>query len=135
MQVVIDTNVLISALMAKTKTFEIIVFGDLDMHVPEYSLEEIERHKEELRERMHIPDDEFDLALDLILSHVTVVNREKYRLFESHAKKICPDQNDFPFFALALAMGTPLWSNDKRLKDQKEIIVYNTKDMANLLLD
>ncbi len=130
MQLVVDTNVLISALLAKSKTFEIIVLGDLELFVPEYSLREIEKYKDELRGRMGVSEQEFTVVLNLILSHVTVVNQQKYKEFEVHAKKICPDQMDYPFFALALAMMIPIWTNDSKLKNQNEIIVYNTKEIV-----
>jgi len=133
MQLVVDTNVLISALLARSKTFVIIVLGDLELFAPEYALGEIDRHKEELRERMGVSQEEFDLALNLILSHVVVINRQRYESFEAHARKICPDEKDFPFFALALALRIPFWTNETRLKVQKEVIVYNTKEMVELI--
>lgn len=133
MQLVVDTNVLISALLARAKTYELIVLGDLELFVPEFSLEEIDKHKVELRERMEVSEAEFDLALSLILSHVTVVSRQKYKPFEAEAKEICPHPKDFTFFALALAMKVPLWTNEARLKRQKEVVVYNTKDIIGFL--
>lgn len=133
MQLVVDTNVLISALLARSKTFELILLGNLELFVPEYSLGEIEKHKDELRKRMEVSEQEFSVALNLILSHVTVVNHQNYKDFEAHAKKICPDQMDFPFFALALAMKIPLWTNEVRLKNQKEIVVYNTKEIVQVV--
>lgn len=69
-----------------------------------------------------------------MLSHVNVVPREKYRKFEAEAKRVSPDLEDFPFFALSLAMRIPLWSNETRLKNQKEVTVYNTKEMLGLFL-
>lgn len=132
MQVVVNTNVLISALLARSKTFEIIVFGDLELYVPEYALGEIERHKNELRKRMGVGDEEFVLALNIILSHVIVVSREQYLDSESKAKKISPDPSDFPFFALAFARKIPLWTNETRLKKQGEVVVYNTGEILAL---
>jgi len=134
MQLVVDTNVIISALLAKSRTFELIVLGDLDLFVPDYSLQEIENHSEELVGRMGVSKEEFSLVLGIILSHVTVVNRQSYTKFESHAKNICPDPDDFAFFALALSMKIPLWTNDAKLKKQNEIRIYNTKDLIELLI-
>jgi predicted nucleic acid-binding protein len=42
MQLVVDTNVLISALLARSKTFDVIILGDLELYAPEYALWEIE---------------------------------------------------------------------------------------------
>ena len=49
------------------------------------------------------------------------------------AKKICPDRDDVPYFALALKFNIPIWSNDKKLKEQNKIKVYSTQDILNLL--
>ncbi|MCI0503213.1 PIN domain-containing protein [Candidatus Micrarchaeota archaeon] len=133
MQLVVDTNVLISALLARSKTYELIVLGDLELFAPEFSLEEIEKHSVELRGRMEVSKEEFNVALSLILSKVTVVNRSQYKQYEDRAKKICPDPKDFTFFALALAMRVPLWTNETRLKKQKDVMVYDTKDIIKLV--
>ncbi|MEW6748691.1 MAG: PIN domain-containing protein [Candidatus Micrarchaeota archaeon] len=133
MRLAVDTNVLISALMSKGGTFEAIVLGDLDLSVPEHSIGEIERNKGVLKERMGVSEEEFRLALDIILSHVMVVPREEYAAMEPRAKEISPDKKDFPFFALALAKRMPLWTNEKRLKKQDAVEVYGTKEVLGLL--
>ena len=65
MRLVVDTNVLISALVARSKTFEIIILGDLELFAPEYALGEVERHKEELGARMGVSQEEFNVALNI----------------------------------------------------------------------
>jgi predicted nucleic acid-binding protein len=133
MQVVVDTNVIISALLTISKTFEIMVFGDLELYVPEYALGEIERHKDELRKRMGVGEEEFVLALNIILSHVIVISRQQYLDSEAKARKISPDPSDFPFFALAPARKIPIWTNETRLKKQGEVAVYNTGEIIALV--
>ena len=44
----------------------------------------------------------------------------------------CPDEKDITYFALALYLRCPLWSNEKRLKEQKEVIVYATHELMKL---
>ena len=96
-------------------------------------MEGIEKHSEELRKRMEVSKEEFDVALSLILSNATVVNRSQYEQYEERAKNVCPDPKDFAFFALALAMRVPLWTNETRLEKQKEVMVYDTKDIIILV--
>jgi predicted nucleic acid-binding protein len=50
-------------------------------------------------------------------------------LYLNHAKRISPDPDDVLYFAFALKLQCPIWSNDKKLKEQKEIIVYSTEDL------
>lgn len=49
------------------------------------------------------------------------------------AQSITPDKYDQDYFALALKLGCPIWSNDKALKGQKRIKVYSTKEVADLI--
>lgn len=53
--------------------------------------------------------------------------------FMKKAKLLSPDPNDCPYFALALKLGCPIWSNDKRLKTQYNVKVYSTEDLVGLI--
>ncbi|MAG78609.1 hypothetical protein CL616_04570, partial [archaeon] len=49
--------------------------------------------------------------------------------FIKKAEKISPDINDTEYFALAIALGFPIWSNDKLLKTQKLVKIYSTTEL------
>lgn len=49
------------------------------------------------------------------------------------AKQISPDKKDIDYFALALMLNCPIWSHDKKLKEQNKILIYSTFDMINKL--
>ncbi|MDO8553282.1 MAG: PIN domain-containing protein [Candidatus Micrarchaeota archaeon] len=133
MQLVVDTNILISALVARAITFDTILLGNLELSTPEHTLEEIERNREDLQKRMKISQSEFSVVLNILLSHVTVIPREQYIHTEEKAKTISPHYKDFPFFALALAKGLPIWSNELRLKNQEIVKVYNIKEVLDFV--
>ena len=40
---------------------------------------------------------------------------------------------DIDFFAFALALDCPVWSNDKLFKKQSKVLVFNTKEIIELL--
>ncbi|MGC9200887.1 MAG: PIN domain-containing protein [Candidatus Aenigmatarchaeota archaeon] len=44
-----------------------------------------------------------------------------------------PDVNDIQYFSLALKMNVPIWSNDKKLKQQSKVKVFSTKDLIEFL--
>ncbi len=48
MRLVIDTSILISALLKDSVTREILFFSSIDFLLPEYAFEEIEKHKDNL---------------------------------------------------------------------------------------
>ncbi len=49
------------------------------------------------------------------------------------AKSICPDPDDIQYFALALKLGCPIWSNDKALKEQNTVEVISTGELIDNL--
>ena len=49
------------------------------------------------------------------------------------AERISPDKHDSAYFALALELGCPIWSNDRRLKTQREVEVLDTAEVIRLL--
>ena len=57
----------------------------------------------------------------------------EYKEFKDKADSISPDPNDTQYFALALKLNCPIWSNDKKLKEQSEIKVLNTSELIELL--
>lgn len=44
-------------------------------------------------------------------------------------KKISPDPNDADYFALALMLKCPIWSNDKELLKQNVVRIYSTGEL------
>ncbi|MEK6982688.1 MAG: PIN domain-containing protein [Candidatus Micrarchaeota archaeon] len=126
MHLIVDTNIIISALIRRAITYEIIKIGNLHIYVPEHSIQEIERNKQEIIDKMKVSADEFQIVLISLLSHVEIIPRGQYCEFEEQAKQVCPHYKDFTFFALALAKDLPLWTNEKRLAQQSRVTVYNT---------
>jgi predicted nucleic acid-binding protein len=53
--------------------------------------------------------------------------------FADEAKAISPDREDWAYFAAALVADAPIWSNDKALKKQDRVRVYNTAELLKEL--
>jgi predicted nucleic acid-binding protein len=70
-KLVLDTNVLISALLKSSTTRAILLHPSFEFFLPEFSLEEIRRHKPELRKRSRLTEEALDLLLSLLLERVT----------------------------------------------------------------
>ena len=67
MKLVIDTNILISALIKRSATREILLFPTLEFLLPEYALEEINAHKGTISRHSGLNPDEIDVVLSIIL--------------------------------------------------------------------
>jgi len=97
--------------------------------------EEIEKHKKEILQKSGLSDSEFDLFFSIVSSRINLLPKNEFKDFVKKAIKITPDKNDTEYFALALKLNCAVWTNDKKLKEQKEVKVYSTEEVIILLKD
>ncbi|MBI2110045.1 putative toxin-antitoxin system toxin component, PIN family [Candidatus Woesearchaeota archaeon] len=136
MQVVLDTNILFSALIRDSKTRKLILEYEGIFLFPEYIFEEAKKHKDEIFRKSRMSADEFNELLALILRKVNIVPSEVLEPHRQEAYLIVKDIdiNDALFVACALAYkGSIIWSNDADLKKQSRIRVINTMEAMKLL--
>ncbi len=128
---IIDTNVLISALIKKGLTREILTDFNINFIFPEQGLEEIYFYKSEIIRKAKINEREFDVLLLRLLKYIRLIPTEIFVDFREEANKIMNkiDKDDIIFIACALAFDCSIWSDDKHFKKQKEIKVFTTKDI------
>ena len=131
MRVIIDSNVLFSALIKDSVTRKIILNYENLFLFPEYIFREINNHKDELYKKSGMDKHEFNQLLQLILDKVLVVPQKSLSSYREEAKKLVRniDINDICFIACALAYQAILWSDDKKLKAIKKIRILNTKEI------
>ncbi len=136
MMMVIDSNVLFSALIRDSTTRKIIFEYDGTFLFPSYIFEEMERHKEELIEKSGMTYDDFECLLQLLLKKVRIVEHAILDIYKEKATHIVKDidLDDAVFIACALAYpGSVIWSNDKKLKSQNEVRIFNTMELLEFL--
>jgi len=85
--------------------------------------------KQEILYKTNRTYEEFYEILEIIKKIITLVPIEEFENKINEAKGISPDPNDVIYFALALKLNCPIWSNDKKLKEQKEIKIYSTSEL------
>jgi predicted nucleic acid-binding protein len=133
MDLVIDANIIMSALIAiEGKTCNLIFNDNLKLFSPEYLLEEFEEHKEEILFKSKLSNKEFEMFLLLISSRINFIPASEFVDFIFEAKKITPDLDYTVYFALAMKLNCAIWTNDKKLNEQKIIKIYSTKDLIEL---
>jgi predicted nucleic acid-binding protein len=136
-KIVLDSNVLFSALIKDSTTRKLILEYDGKFLFPEFIFREMEKHKGMLISKSGLPKDEFDALLSIILAKVTIIPDSMLKKQKKDALVLAKktDVNDVFFFACALTYKKSiLWSNDKRLKEQAKVRVLNTKEIMELFL-
>ena len=135
MEIVVDTNIIISALLKEGLTRKIILLAPFEMYTVPFARLEIEEHKAELLNKSGLDDESFQYLIDLIFARIRVVDPSIIEPFKKKAIEIMKslDVNDSPFLALAMALNCPIWSNDGDLKKQNIVKVYTTQEILELL--
>jgi predicted nucleic acid-binding protein len=132
MKLVLDSNIIFSALIKKSITRDIIISDLFELYAPEYFFKEITKHKELLLKKSKLNGGDFEALLLLLQKHIHLVTKEKYYEKMAIAEDILGniDITDSPFLALALTLNCSIWSNDGHFKQQDKVIVYTTKDLT-----
>ena len=132
MRLVLDTNILIAALIKNSLTRQFFFLPDLEFLLPEYALGELARHRSKIARHSQLSNREIDLLLDLLLESVTVVPGQKIFPHLNAAQALIGniDRDDVPFVALALAMDNDgIWSNDRAFENLPGITLWKTSDV------
>jgi len=135
MNIILDSNVLFSALIKDSITRKIILEYEGFFLFPSYIFLEAEKHKKELLRKSKMKEEEFNELFGIILKKVLIVPVSVLYPYKKEALKIIKDIdiNDVLFVACALAYpNSIIWSDDKRLKNQSKIKVLNTMEMMKL---
>ena len=134
MDLVVDANIVMSTLIsAEGKTCDLIFNDRLKLFAPEFLLDEIEKHKEEILSKSALSESEFKLLLSLVFSRIEIIPLSEFQKFVGSAEEITPDPNDTEYFALALRLNCAIWTNDKKLKGQDKIKIHSTTELIRLL--
>ena len=118
--IVIDTNLVFSALISKASQIREILFeSNLDFYSPNILITEIYKHNEKLLKSSKLTSTEFFMYFNGIIERIQFVPTDFISL-ESRQKAydLCYDVDikDLPFVALSIDLKIPLWTGDKKLK-------------------
>lgn len=136
MNIILDSNVLFSALIRNSLTRALILEYDNFFLFPAFIFEEMDKHKQELIEKSGMSEKDFNELLQIILTKVLIIPSSNLLPYHDEAIEIVKkiDIDDSIFIACALAYkDSILWSDDKQLKNQNKIKVLNTSEIKKIL--
>jgi predicted nucleic acid-binding protein len=129
LRVVVDTNILFSAILRPRGRFvEVLLGSTAEFYICESVLVELFRRKEKLVNASRLSAEEVVQAYGQVISTVRL---HKEGLIATHdwdrAYSLCSDVDvsDTPHVALAFALNALLWTGDKRLRDGLEAKGFN----------
>jgi len=132
---VLDTNILLKALIRNSKVRAALLSPNHQLFVPEYAVEETRRHFGLIVKKTGLSEEEVKLVLGVLLTNLHVILSRDIMANWKVAEGIMVDidRSDIPFVAAALSLPCDgIWSDDIHLKRQKRVKVWNTKEVLGL---
>ena len=133
MKLIIDANILFAALIKTGLTADLITSPKLELFCPPFIFEEFEKYKSYLLDKTKREPEEFMRYMNILKRNIRSIPLSDFEGFLPRAKQISPDGKDGIYFALALYMNAPIWTNDKRLKTQNEVSILSTSDLIRII--
>src|SRR3989344_6204078 len=134
MRFIVDTNILISALIRDSKTRFLLTHLNAELFSVGFSKIEFAKHKNEIIKKAKVNEEELEMIMENIHSRLIMIKDEIIELRMEEAKKIMDkiDSKDTIFIAAALATNSVIWSDDKHFKKQNMVKVITTTELLNL---
>jgi len=131
MNIILDTNILISALIKNSATRKIIIESGLNLFYPELSFKELLKHKKYILYKSNYNEEEFLKIINKLLEYINLIPLEVIEPKLKEAKEIMGkvDVNDILFISAALSLNGIIWSEDKDFDRQNIIKIIKTSDL------
>lgn len=133
MKLVVDANVILSALIADSITRERIVTLEPDLLTPAVIHDEIEAHEDLIVEKSGLDENRVHQFIDLLFGYIDVVPVREFshRIDDAEDAIADIDRDDVLYLACALGCDAGIWSDDSDFSEQNLVPVYTTGDVID----
>ena len=135
MILIIDTNILISALIRDSTTRKIIFESEWKFYYPKLSFHEVRKYKSLVIEKSGMTEQEYNQLLNSLLNHIILIPEERIHQKLEEASNLLSkiDPDDVIFLATALSLdNSKIWSDDSHFEKQSKIRVFKTEHIVKL---
>jgi len=131
--VVVDTNIILSAAIADSKTRELVVNLDQQLVAPEAIHTEIGKYRDLIQEKSGLTPAELDTLLNTLFKYIQLIPDAdiKKEINQAEEELGDVDSDDVVFLAAALSPDGVIWSDDKDLQEQDLLTVYTTSEIVD----
>ncbi len=133
MRLVVDANIAFSLLKKGSFTRKLALeHKELELISHPKIIEELTKHSAELCPKVGVAEDKFVRLIDFLSKRLVSLKKVSPQQINL-AKSLISDPEDAPYLALALNLGTDIWSNDPHLKEQSIVRVLTTEELVEEL--
>ncbi|MBS3086353.1 putative toxin-antitoxin system toxin component, PIN family [Candidatus Pacearchaeota archaeon] len=134
MRFVLDTNIILSALIKNGLTRKIITNLDFEFFTPSFALSEIFKYKKYICNKAKINEKQFEILFNKTFEYVEIIPMHYYRAHIPKSLDLIEDKKDISFLACAIALNAFIWSNDEHFKKQKIVKIFTTDEFIKKFL-
>ena len=143
MFLIVDANILFSFFNPSSARRDIIHASPklgFKLISADFVFEELVKDRGKIQKYSRISGLEFIIFFSLLEKMIESIPKEEHSKFlpkamglAPHARDVPPNTKDVPYFALALSLNCPIWSDEKLFKKQDVVKVFNTGELFKLL--
>ena len=136
MRLVVDTNIIISALIHEGITRKMLLFPGIKLVTPEITFKEIENHINIIATKSKLSKYDIRQILDILKKNIKTIPESRWWKHYNQAESIIgkKDLKDIHFISVALALTSDgIWSNDKDFESQSVFKVWKIPELAQEL--
>lgn len=133
MKLVVDANVVISALITDSKTRELIVTLEPDLLTPAFVHDEIENYEDLIVDKSGMAPRRVQQFIDLLFQYIEIVPADDFypHIEKAEAAIGETDPDDVLYVACALARDADIWSDDSDFGEQDVVETHPTSDVID----
>lgn len=132
MKLVVDANVVMSALIADSRTRELLVTLESTLVTPEIVHDEIQDHEDLVAEKSEMESDRIQQFTDLLFDHVETIPARKFYQEIDRAEAAIgeTDPDDVLYLACALGCAEGIWSDDTDFRELDLVPTFTTDEIV-----
>ncbi len=136
MRLIVDTNAILSGLLKKGLSREIIQSELFEFYTIPYAFEEIEKYKDFIIVESKLEENELSALIRLFKDRIKFVPEKDVLVKMNEALKIMRaiDIKDAPILACALTISNDgIWSQDRHFEKQNVVKAWKTLDLIKFI--
>ena len=136
MKIIVDSNIIISALIRDSITRKIIIQCDDILLSPEIVIAETKKHIDMISQKSGLSPENIENTFNILIKYIHLIPYNEMEDFIPEARKIMEkiDPTDTIFIAAALSKNAAIWSNDKDFQKQDKVRIFTTENMIKRVL-
>ncbi|MEK6855886.1 MAG: PIN domain-containing protein [Nanoarchaeota archaeon] len=134
MKVVLDANILISAILGSKSTIDILTSEKYKLYAPRIIFNEVVKYKDEIIAKANIDEKSFYETLNALTKFIELKGYIDYQENMEKAKEAIGkrDIKDSDYIACALSIGADfIWTNDKDFSSQSLVKTKKTHELID----